>query len=125
MSAKRWIVLVLALTAVTACGSRSDQRTDTINPEQARQERENMPPALVAQLDSGSASFREKDYKEALRHYQAATKIDDGVASAWFGVYMAERALGNETEAQKAMEKVQKIAPGASLVHPTGTDTAR
>jgi tetratricopeptide (TPR) repeat protein len=125
MSAKRWIVLVLALTAVTACQSRDDQRTDTINPEQARQQRENMPPALVAQLDSGSTSFRDKSYQEALRHYQAATQIDDGVAAAWFGVYMAERALGNEPEALKAMERVEKIAPGATLVHPTSGDTAR
>lgn len=125
MSAKRWTVLVLALTAVAACRSRNDQRTDTIKPEQAEQRRENMPPALVAQLDSGNTSFQQKDYGEALRHYQAATKIDDGVASAWFGVYMAEHALGNEQEAQKAMARVQQIAPGASLVHPTSKDTTQ
>ncbi len=121
MSAKRWVVLLLALTSVTACRSRNDQRTDTITPEQARQQREDLPPALVAQLDSGSTSFRNKNYQEALRHYQAATGINDGVAAAWFGVYMAQHALGNEEEAQKAMERVQKIAPGASLVHPAPT----
>ncbi len=125
MSAKRWTVLVLALTAVVACRPRDDQRTDTINPEIVRQERENLSPALVAQLDSGSAAFREGDHEAALKHYQAATEIDDGVAAAWFGVYMAEHALGNEEEAQKAMDKVREVAPGASLVNPTEGDTTR
>ncbi len=125
MSVKRWVVLVLALTAVAACRSRDDQRTDTINPQDIRQQRESLSPALVAQLDSGSTAFREGDHEGALRHYTAATKINDGVAAAWFGVYMAQRALGNEEEAQKAMDKVQKIAPGASLVHPTQGDTTR
>ncbi len=125
MSAKRWMVLVLVLTGVVACRKQEDQRTDTITPQDVRQQRENLPPALVAQLDSGSAAFREGNNQEALRHYKAATEIDDGVAAAWFGVYMAERALGDEEEAQKAMDRVQKIQPGASLVHPTQGDTTR
>jgi len=125
MSLMRSVVLVLASTAVVACGPRDDQRTDTINAQDIRQQRENLPPALVAQLDSGSTAFREKDVEAALRHYQAATKIDDRAAAAWFGVYMAQRALGNEQEAQKAMDKVQEIAPGATLLHPTPGDTTR
>jgi tetratricopeptide (TPR) repeat protein len=119
------MVLVLALTAVAACRPRDDQRTDTINPEEARQARENMSPALVAQLDSGNAAFRAGDHEGALAHYRAATEIDGSVAAVWYGVYMAEHALGHEEEAQKAMAKVQEVAPGASLVHPTTGDTAR
>lgn len=126
MIAKRWIVLVLALTAVVACQSRSnEQRTDTMNPEQALKQREDMPPAFVAELDSGSTSFRNKDYQGALRHYQAATKINEGIAAGWFGVYMAQHALGNEKAAQEAMDSVQKLAPGATLLHSEGGDTAQ
>ncbi len=125
MTVQRWLVLALALSAVSACGSRKDQRTDTINPAQAMKRFESLPPAFKAELDSGNASFRDKDYQAALAHYQAATKIDEGVVAGWFGVYMAQHALGNEAEAQKAMERVRKLAPDASLLHSLGGDTAR
>ncbi len=43
--------------------------------------------------------------------------MDSSVTAAWFGAYMAERALGNEAAANEALERAQQLAPGASLIH--------
>lgn len=112
--------LVLMVLTVAACGRPKDQTTGSLDPAEAMQKREAMPAALQAQLDSGSAAFRGQNMQEALRHYTAATEIDGEVAAAWFGVYMAQKALGNTQEALTALERVQSLAPGASLVQPDG-----
>lgn len=122
MSAKRAILLATALAAV-ACGQPQDQKTETLDPVAARQKREDLPADLRAQLDSGSAAFRAQELEEALAHYTAATNIDDQVAAGWFGVYMAQKALGNSAEALAALEKVQQLQPGASLVGSAAPDT--
>ena len=124
MSMKRPLVFVLALGAVISCRP-DDQRTDTLDPEEARQERENLPPAVVAQLDSGSGAYRADDYEAALRHYREATELDPDVGAAWFGVYMAHLALGNTEEAAEALARAQGAVPGATLIHPSEGDTAR
>lgn len=113
------IASCLLLGTVAGCQRDiGDQRTDTLDPAAAEQRRENMPPGMTAQLDSGSAAFRAKDFEGALRHYQAAVAIDDTFAAGWFGVYMAQKALGNEDAARDAFERATAAAPGATLLHP-------
>ena len=124
MSARRLTVLALILAAGISCRP-DDQRTDTIDPQEALQERENLPPELVAHLDSGSLLYREDDFEGALEHYRMVTELDENVAAGWFGVYMAEQALGNEEAAREALERAQSVAPGATLIHPTSEDTVR
>ena len=75
--------------------------------------------------DSGNAAFRAGDHQAALDHFTRAKDLKDDVAAAWFGIYMSQHALGNEEAAQEAFAKAQKISPGATLIHPTGTDTSR
>lgn len=123
MSAKRVLALVLVLAAAVSCRKPGDQRTDTMDPVEAMQRRENLPVEVVAQLDSGSASFRAQDLEEALRHYQIAVDLSPDVAAGWFGVYMAHHALGHDKEAEEALAKAQSLVPGATLIHPTTTDT--
>ena len=124
MSMKGLTVLVLALATLAACRP-DDQRTDTIDPVEAQMERENLPPEVVAHLDSGSAAFRADDHEQALAHYTRASELGPDVAAAWFGVYMAQRALGNDEAAATALEKAQQKVPGATLIHPSAADTAR
>jgi tetratricopeptide (TPR) repeat protein len=123
MSTKGAVLLTLVLTAA-ACGPPEDQETGSLDPVEARQETEALPAALRARLDSGGAAFRAQDLDAALAHYTAATRIDESVAAAWFGVYMAQKAKGNTEEALAALERVQQLAPGASLVQPAAGDTA-
>jgi tetratricopeptide (TPR) repeat protein len=69
-------------------------------------------------VDSGNAAFKAKDYQRALGHYREATRLDDDAAAPWFGIYMVQRALGNLAAADSALKRAQKVAPGASLIHP-------
>lgn len=67
--------------------------------------RESLPDAVVAHLDSGNAAYRDGEYGRALRHYRSAAAADSTVAAAWFGVYMAERALGDSVAADSALRR--------------------
>lgn len=123
----RAITITAALTAATilaGCGPRGDdQETGSISRDNVLQARDALDPAVVAALDSGNAAYRARRFEDARRHYIDATTRDDDVAAAWFGLYMAELALGNAQAAEAAMDRARQRAPGASLIHPTDTDT--
>jgi len=70
------------------------------------------------QLDSGNSSYRAKDYAGALAHYRNAAGRDPSLVAAWFGIYMAQTAMGNTVGADSAMQKVQALAPGTMSAHP-------
>lgn len=127
MSARQRLTMAVLLASAASCNpAPEDQRTDTMDVQQAiQQERENLPVEVTAQLDSGSAAFRTDDYQAALAHYTKATEIAPDVAAAWFGVYMAQEALGDADAAREALAKAQAVEPGATLIHPTRNDTIR
>lgn len=122
---RRLLVLALAAAALAACRRPEDQTTGSINKAEIREARASLPDAAVAQLDSGNASFRDKNYDAALAHYQKVVDIAPDAAAGWFGIYMAQRELGDAAAADSAMARAQALAPGASLIHPTARDTAR
>lgn len=124
MSMRLTLVSALLLAAAVSCRP-DDRRTDTFDPEEAMQHREELPADVLAQLDSGSAAFREDDHEGALAHYTNATDLAPDLAAAWFGVYMAHHALGNLEAAQAALEKAQSVNPAATLLRPTKADTTR
>jgi tetratricopeptide (TPR) repeat protein len=105
----------LSLT-LSACGSEADQRTETVTPDVVQGARDALSPDLLAQLDSGNLAMRAGDPVTALEHYRRATELDAQAAAAWFGVYMAERALGNSEAAEEALERARAAAPEASLL---------
>lgn len=126
MRAPHALPLVLLLATAASCREEGDQRTDTMDVQAAvQEERENLPVEVVAQLDSGSAAYRADDHEGALAHYTRATEIAPDLAAAWFGVYMAQQALGDSDAAAEALEKAQKVEPGATLLRPAGKDTVR
>lgn len=110
---------VLALASCRAAPEEQDQRTETLDaPAAIQRERESLPPDVLAQIDSGSAAIRAGDARGALAHYRRATELSPELAAAWFGVYMAHQALGDEDEARAALEKARSLEPGASLMDP-------
>lgn len=117
------IGLIVAALLLAGCAPPDDQETGSIRGEDVRQARENLPPEMVAALDSGNAAYRRGDYRDALAFYQDAVEVDDRVAAGWFGVYMAQLALGNPEAADSAMMRAQDLAPGASLIHPERDQT--
>lgn len=73
-----------------------------------------LPRAVTVHLDSGNAAYRAGDYQAARRQYRAAVEVDSTAAAAWFGVYMAERALGDDRAADSALRRAGDL--GASGV---------
>jgi len=116
MSTRHAITAVLVLAAALSCRP-DDQRTDTLDAQQGMMAREDMPPAAVAQLDSGTAAFRVDDHEAALRHYTRVTEIAPDIGAGWFGVYMAAEALGDVDGAAAALERARGVVPGATLLH--------
>lgn len=126
----RSVIAVAALVgALAACNSDApppeDQATGSIDSaawEQAR----NLPAGMREALDSGNAAFRADRYEDARTFYLRATELGPEESAGWFGLSMAERQLGNLEAAEAAMQRVQELTPGASLVHPdttAGSDT--
>lgn len=82
-----------------------------------------LPPAVRARLDSGNTAYRAGDYGESLRHFRAATGDSAGGEAAWFGVYMAQKALGNDAAADSALNRAGELGKRPSF-HPSPSDTA-
>jgi tetratricopeptide (TPR) repeat protein len=108
----------LLLALLVACAPPDDQETGSIRSDEVRQTRAELPADLLAAIDSGNAAYQRGDYQRALDSYDRAIEIDDDVAAGWFGVYMAQSALGNPEAADSALARAQGLAPGASLIHP-------
>jgi len=117
-----WFGLSIVLLAVLGCRP-DDQRTDSVDPMDARQERDSWDPLMTARLDSGNVAMRADSFEIARRHFTAVTAMEPDVAAGWFGLYMAEQALGNEEAAMAAVERARAIASGASLIHPSARDS--
>ena len=126
MSAKHALALVLWLAAASACKPEEAPPPEAAQAQEASPPAQQPPPpAVAAQLDSGSAAFRADDYAGALAHYTKATELAPELAAAWFGVFMAQDALGDAQAAQEALAKTQALEPGADLSHPKSKDSAR
>lgn len=118
------LVLAAALAVTSTACRPDDEKTGSVNVQAGQQARSELPPAVVAHLDSGSVAFRANDYEAARRHYREAARLAPKQASTWFGVYMAEKALGNAAAADSALARVRELAPGATLLHTSDHDTA-
>ena len=113
---KTWWMLLIVLALPVACRPPEDQETGSIEKEDVQRARRELAPELRAQLDSGNAAFKEKDWERAIRHYREVVRRDPSIAAGWFGVYMVEQARGNAAAADSALEQAQKLQPGASLL---------
>lgn len=111
-------LVTIVVILLGACAPPDDQETGSIQDQDVRQARENLAPEITSALDSGNAAYRRGDYREALGYYEDIVEQDDDVAAGWFGVYMAQLALGNTEGADSAMMRAQDLAPGASLLRP-------
>lgn len=118
------VVALMAALGLAACDRPEDQETGSVTADEVRRARDELDPAVRDALDAGNEAYRARNYPEALRHFQEAADADEDVAAAWFGIYMAQLALGNVEEAQAAMDRAQRLQPGASLIHPDSGSAA-
>jgi tetratricopeptide (TPR) repeat protein len=118
---KRLIIPLLAVLVVAgACQRqpRDDQQTGSVSAADLQRAREQLSPEVRGALDSGNEAYREGRYLEAREHYQQAVQRDPEAAAGWFGLYMAELALGNAEAAEAAIRRAREAAPRASLLEP-------
>lgn len=112
-------VLLLTALAVAGCGRKEQPGTPaTTAGTGTMTETPRVELGTSAQLDSGNTAFRAKDYQGALAHYRKATEREPALAAGWFGLYMAQSALGDKAGADSSMRKVQALAPGTMGAHP-------
>ncbi|HUF11716.1 MAG TPA: hypothetical protein VMN78_01285 [Longimicrobiales bacterium] len=112
---------LLIATFAAGC-TPDDQETGSISADDVRAAAERFTPEVRAQLDSGNAAYRRHDWDSALRHYETAAAREPDATAAWFGVYMAQRALGDTLAARDALERARRLAPGATIMHPNGDE---
>lgn len=80
-------------------------------------DRAEWPAGVRAHVDSGNVAYRVQDYAGAREHFREAARLGPDVPAAWFGVYMAEHALGNQAAADSALARSKR--PGdATAAHP-------
>lgn len=121
------VLAVAAAILALGCGRGQppggESRADTARPAESMPagQQPRMELGAAAQLDSGNVAYRARDYRAALAHYRKATERTPGLAAGWFGIYMAQNALGDKAGADSAMRMVQSIAPGTMGGHPAGT----
>lgn len=117
------VLLLLSIAwALPACGGEETPppQRRSLDSEQPA-ERPGLSPAAAVHVDSGNAAYRAGDYEEARRQFRAAVEAQPESQAAWFGVYMAERALGNEDSAEAALERAGDLPhPGGFLHAPPG-----
>jgi tetratricopeptide (TPR) repeat protein len=78
-----------------------------------------LPPEIQARLDSGNASYRERAYDDALRHFETVTRMAPDLAAGWYGIGLTQAVLGNREAADEAMMHVHRLAPQLPLDHPS------
>lgn len=122
-------LLAVPLLLLPACGGEDGARAGSGAREAGRQPRAHLPLRVSAQLDSGNQAYREKDFEGAREHFRTAIRLDSAVASAWFGVYMAEEALGNQAAAREALQRADSLSgetpvPRGRPPEPSEADTS-
>lgn len=109
-------VVVLTLAACTGEeGQRVELGADTAESTQLR--RADWPEGLAADVDSANAAYAAGEYAMAAGIYRSLTEQHPEIGTVWFGLYMAENALGNTDAAAAALERAEAANPGLGQMH--------
>ncbi len=122
------LVWTVALAGVVACGGEEGERVELGAPQQQERAdaRANWSPELTARVDDANTAYAAGDYQEAADIFRSITEEQPELGVAWFGLSMAERAMGNEEAAAEALARSEELSPGLGRMHEAATDsTAR
>lgn len=116
----------LTLAVGTACGGGEQEKESRRMPLGENQARSQLPEGVPALLDSGNAAYRSGDYERAESYYRRIVDRHPDLPAAWFGVYMVERAMGNQAAADSALSRAGGMSEEASEAHaPAGAGEVR
>lgn len=82
-----------------------------------------LPPEIQSALDSGNAAYRAGNYRAALEQFESLASEHPDIRAAWFGVFMAHRALGNSAAADSAMRRAGMGSSDATRLHESAADS--
>jgi tetratricopeptide (TPR) repeat protein len=123
-----WMIAV-ALVATAGCGEEPGERVELGEQPQAAGEqqrpngRASWPAELAAAVDSGNAAYADERYQESAEIFGRLTGEYPDIGVVYFGLYMAENALGNEEAAQAALAEAEARSPGLGRMHEAATDS--
>jgi tetratricopeptide (TPR) repeat protein len=120
---KKLLTVLVVLTA-TACSQEEGQRVP-IGEQSQPDARAEWPAELTTQVDSANLAYANGDYETAAAIYRSLTDEHPDIGTVWFGLYMAEDALGNSEEAAAALEKAESITPGLGQMHDAARSEAQ
>lgn len=98
---------------------RSARRRAAAPADGEQNSRTSLPAGVPSALDSGNAAYRAGNYHAALKQFESITRQHPDVRAGWFGVYMAQRALGNQAAADSAMRRAGMGSSEAARAHGT------
>ena len=126
-------IVVLALAALAGACSKKDSPKiplaqgaplDSVRAMEAAHSL--LGPAARAELDSGNAFYRKKEYHEALVRYRAASELAPQHAAPLFGIYMVARVTNNAKLADSALAGIrQRNGPLPTAPHSLGDSALR
>lgn len=118
-----------ALAGLMACGGEEGERVDLGAQRNGQQERTdaraNWSPELRLLVDSANTAYAAGDYQEAADIFRGITEDQPELGVAWFGLSMAERAMGNDEAADAALAESEARAPGLGRMHEAAADSAQ
>lgn len=85
--------------------------------------RSSLPPEIQSALDSGNVAYRAGNYRAALEQFESLAEEHPDVRAAWFGIFMAHRALGNTAAADSAMRRAGMGSSDATDLHGSAADS--
>ena len=103
------VVAVVALVSAAACDSPDKAGRQSLS-SAAGQSGPKLPLAALNALDAGNASYRAKNYSEAMAKYREATLAAPEHAAPWFGLYMVANEVKNTALADSAMKRVKALS---------------
>lgn len=107
---RRFRVAALWL-GLAACGGQEEQDGMQFQGEEVEAARQGWSPPLAALVDSGNAAYRSGRFAEAARLFRRGTVEHPHQGATWFGLYMAEHALGNVSAADSALARAEALTP--------------
>jgi hypothetical protein len=79
-----------------------------------------LPLTVHAHLDSAATAYRAGAFEQARVYYRMAIDSIPDLAASWFGLFLAERALGNRGAADSAMRQARRLVTGDSITRRDG-----
>ena len=111
-------IAITASVVLAACGGAEEAPEEMeFGGDQVEEARAAWPEGLAERMDSGNVAYREGRYEESAEIFRRATAQNPHIGSPWFGLYMAEHALGNLEAADSALAQAEALTPGLRRMH--------